>query len=364
MPTRDVKTRDSFSANGQEQKDLVKSLAAFGGGVATTRFSGKILNDLLSRQNPPSGWVTAADVPTLERLVPHAQLQQSLTDGAFYQPSSGIVNVGPQPSKAIVSHELGHAQVYGAPEGIRRRVVQSLDTPGRAIIGNKAISIALVLSYSDKVLDSLGSVLGAEDKKSITSQIIEWYKLNRGKIVGTAAGLTLLNEALASIVGAYMAKKHLGVSYRNSLKEMFPAFMTYVGALGPHIYASHIAAARTRNQLETKTAGANTSLVVLFADDIADLAIQGYRMRHLLPINHKTEPGKPVPVEIAPPKQKLAMMGGIGAIAAGSGIGAGLGAFIGGPKNRLLGAGIGAGLGVGAGLALKKKTPTYGQESV
>jgi len=123
---------------------------------------------------------------------------------------------------------------------------------------------------------------------------------------------------------------------------------------------SHMASKRyAETHPQVKTA-APPSMVVLFADDIADLAIQGYRMRYMLPFNHKSE--EAAPVEIAPPKPKLAMLGTLAGGATGAGIGAGLGAYVAGKGKRGLGAAIGGIIGSGIGVAVKPPIPTYGAQ--
>jgi hypothetical protein len=349
------KTSDARDRFADDLHHSINVAGAFLGGHIGGRLAVRAADRAQAQSTFPVG---PAQQPILNRLAGNAQIGIDPDQGAYFHPGKNIINAGLNPTSPTVLHEIGHARIYGNnPTGLRGTAVNLLDTPGRMLVTSKGLSLALVLSYFDTILDPLARILSGDDKKALVSQVIEWYKLNRGTLVGTAAGLTLLHEAMASIIGAYLGKKHLNIPYLKSAKELVPAFLTYAGALVPHIYASNLAQSRARAEAQ-KTA-ANTSLVVLFADDIADLAVQGYKLRHMLPINHKSDAHTPSPVEVKKPEPKIAMMGNLGAGAAGAGVGAGLGAFIAGKGNRRLGAAIGGIIGSGMGVAARQKTPTY-----
>ena len=98
---------------------------------------------------------------------------------------------------------------------------------------------------------------------------------------------------------------------------------------------------------------------MLYADDIADLALQGYRLRHVLPFNHEQHSDIPRPVEVKPPEPKIAMVAELAAGLTGATLGGATGAWIGGKGRRLPGTLIGSAIGAGMGIAAMPKIPTY-----
>jgi hypothetical protein len=331
--------------------DMAVSAALPGAGILGKKMLGAAASKLYNDAAESARILTPAEKPTLRGVAPGIKVVFG-PETAFDPVKRKIYTSNA--SLAGLLHEVGHSKIM--PNPTATRVVRVLDAPGRVIAASPKISAIMFLSYFDPLLEAVKP----EDRDSIITKLFDFYQRNRGMMVNVAAILTLIHEAAASIIGAYLGKKHFNMSYLQSFKELAPAFATYAAALLPHMVVSHMASKRyAETHPQVKTA-APPSMVVLFADDIADLAIQGYRMRYMLPFNHKSE--EAAPVEIAPPKPKLAMLGTLTAGATGAGIGAGLGAFVAGKGNRRLGAALGGIIGSGVGVALKPPIPTYGAQ--
>jgi hypothetical protein len=279
--------------------------------------------------------------------------------------SVGKIRIGNTSTIAELAHEIGHAKIVGTAKDnwVRERLSTATYLPGHKLMTapySKGVGMLTPLMYSELFSD----VITPSDKESKLYKIMDGIQRHSGLVVGALMAGPLLHELGASIIGARLAKQHAGQSYLTTAKELVPAFGTYAASALPHIYLSQVAEERyrathpTKEDMEKKTAGA-PPILVLYADDIADLALQGYRMRHVLPFNHKQEAEVPRPVEVLPPQPKVAMMGELGGGIVGAGIGAGLGAFVAGKNHRRLGAALGGIIGTGIGVANRQKAPTY-----
>lgn len=279
-----------------------------------------------------------------------------------YDSELAKIRAGADATLSQIAHEAGHAKMVGTPKTapVRHALGRATYEPGARIMGSRAANVLSPILYSQFFSD----LVTPEKSDSMVYKAIDGLQRHSGLVIGSLMAGPLLHELGATIIGARLAKQYAGQAYSTTLKELGPAFGTYAASALPHIYLSQVAEKRYREthpepvKEDIKTAGASR-ILVLYADDIADLALQGYRLRHVLPFNHEQHSDIPRPVEVKPPEPKIAMVAELAAGLTGATLGGATGAWIGGKGRRLPGTLIGSAIGAGMGIAAMPKIPTY-----
>jgi hypothetical protein len=182
-------------------------------------------------------------------------------------------------SAASAWHEAGHAT-------IRAKVPVSLRGLHTGLVGGAHNLAGIIPTSAAEYLSSRLHAPSAFKEEGLAGKIQNKVLSNQGTIMAALHAPRLVEEGAASIIGAAISKK-LPAS---AALELLAAFGTYAGVAGWDVYAaSKGSKAYLKNkeeylkQQQNKTA--SLRLLTLYADDMAEMGINAYRV-------HRARKGK------------------------------------------------------------------------